>query len=185
MQADPVNLAWHPEYDYPLGEPDGPAVKTGTLYRRTFSSEKGSTVVSFNTTSNLGTIKWAAGEASGAKAAVCRERFAQPFASTSIWNVAIGSSAVFAPAALYTPSSRLPTQFHNDQEFVVRATLDLPLTPWIHQGDWSGDDHCKVTGQEVARLRLPAAWTTASDGGRSAAGQPNNNGMGVLLEDNE
>ena len=35
-------------------------------------------------------------------APVCRDRWLQPFASTSVWNSAIGAGAVFAPAGLYT-----------------------------------------------------------------------------------
>ncbi len=58
------------------------------------------------------------------------------------------------------------------------------LVPWINQGDWGADDHCAVTGKVVSYIGLPADWTTASDGGRSPANQPNNNAMGVLLPDN-
>ena len=32
----------------------------------------------------------------------CRDRYLQPFASTSIWNTAIGQNAVFMPASIYT-----------------------------------------------------------------------------------
>ena len=55
----------------------------------------------------------------------------------------------------------------------------------MDQGDWGSDDHCKVTGKVATKMRFPAAWTSASDGGRSAGNQPNNNAMGVLLLDNE
>ena len=121
----------------------------------------------------------------------CRDRFFEPFSSTSIWNVAIGESAKYAHAGIYLPDGPCgsppcneATDFHNDQDFFIRATPSDPLTPWIDQGDWGADDHCKVHGVEVARIPLPAAWTTASDAGRSAPGQPNNNAMGVLLLDN-
>ncbi len=44
--------------------------------------------------------------ATAAAAAVpCRDRLTQPFASTSIWNTAIGSNADFAPANIYPPST--------------------------------------------------------------------------------
>ena len=56
--------------------------------------------------------------------------------------------------------------------------------PWIDQGDWGADDHCKIAGKQVSTISLPSEWTTASDGGRSKAGQMNNNAMGVLLPDN-
>eukprot|EP00045_Choanoeca_perplexa_P006800 m.58790 g.58790 ORF g.58790 m.58790 type:complete len:427 (-) comp13792_c0_seq1:73-1353(-) len=39
----------------------------------------------------------------GSWAATCRDRFLHPFASSSIWNVAIGSDAEFVPANIYIP----------------------------------------------------------------------------------
>ena len=122
----------------------------------------------------------------------CRDRFLEPFSSTSIWNTAIGSCAEFSPAHLFGPG-REPTQFHNDQDFFLRVTEADPLTAWIDQGDWGGDDHCHVTGKVVSHLRFPQNWTSASDcGGQtdpakcsSKPNQPNNNAMGVLLADGE
>ena len=116
-------------------------------------------------------------------AAECRDRYLEPFSSSSIWNTAIGSDAAFAPTNLFARSDRYPTQFHNDQDFFLRVTDADPLTEWIDQGDWGADDHCKVTGNVVTSIHFPANFTTASDG--TAPGQPNNNAMGVLLPDNE
>eukprot|EP00756_Hemistasia_phaeocysticola_P054685 Hpha_TRINITY_DN30597_c0_g1::TRINITY_DN30597_c0_g1_i1::g.193617::m.193617 len=129
--------------------------------------------------------------ASKAAPAACRDRFLEPFASTSIWNTAIGSSAVFAPANLYT-KGREATSFHNDQDFFLRVSDADPLTDWKNQGDWGGDDHCHETGPVVGRIPFPRNWTSASDCDgqtdplkcRSLPGQPNNNAMGVLLPDN-
>lgn len=117
------------------------------------------------------------------RSVTCRDRFLEPFSSSSIWNTAIGAGAVFSPAELFG-DGREPTQFHNDQEFFLRATSKDPEVSWINQGDWSGDNHCKVTGKVVSTIRLPANFTTASDGGRSVANQSNNNAMGILLLDN-
>ena len=63
----------------------------------------------------------------------CRDRFLEPFSSSSIWNTAIGSGAVFAPANLFATPSRYPTQFHNDQDFILRVTDADPHTKWINQ----------------------------------------------------
>jgi hypothetical protein len=115
----------------------------------------------------------------------CRDRFIEPFSSSSIWNTAIGSQAKFKPANLFGSAPLFPSNFHNDQDFFLRVSDADPLVPWINQGDWGSDDHCKVTSAEASQIRLPRYWTTASDSGRSAPGQPNNNAMGVLLEDNE
>ena len=117
----------------------------------------------------------------------CRDRYREPFSSDSIWNTAIGSHAVFAPALLYPPG-REPTQFHNDQDFFLLQDAQAEAVEWVDQGDWGADDHCKRTGQVVASIRLPRAFTTASDCAaghcKSPANQPNNNAMGVLLADN-
>ena len=59
VQADPVEDAWRSEYERPLGKPTGLGVKTGDVWRRTFSSAHGTTVVTFNSTSNVGAIRWA------------------------------------------------------------------------------------------------------------------------------
>eukprot|EP00966_Prymnesium_polylepis_P304662 7038935-Prymnesium_polylepis.1 len=70
-------------------------------------------------------------------AQTCRDRFREPFASSSIWNVAIGSEAQFAHAKLFMPDGPCgsppcseATQFHNDQDFFLRASPEDPLTPW-------------------------------------------------------
>eukprot|EP01084_Bolivina_argentea_P038740 71636_1 len=47
---------WHAAYDKPLGEPVGAAFKNGTVYRRSFKS---GTTVTFDTSTNNGTIIWA------------------------------------------------------------------------------------------------------------------------------
>merc|ERR1719272_11242 len=96
--------------------------------------------------------------------AECRDRFLEPFSSSSIWNTAIGSDAVFAAADLF-PIGRLPSQFHNDQDFMLRVTDADPMTPWINQGDWGGDDHCTIqgAGTVVSHINFPENWTSASD----------------------
>ena len=38
----------------------------------------------------------------------CRDRLLQPFATSSIWNVAIGSDAVYLPAGIYPPTPPPP-----------------------------------------------------------------------------
>ena len=47
---------WHPEYDKPLGQPLGPAIKVNGIYSRSFKS---GTNVTFNTKTNTGKIDWA------------------------------------------------------------------------------------------------------------------------------
>ena len=49
-------VVWHPEYDKPLGAPTSDATKNGNVWTRSFAS---GTVVTFDVSSNEGTIKWA------------------------------------------------------------------------------------------------------------------------------
>lgn len=123
----------------------------------------------------------------------CRDRFQWPFAGTSIWNTPLGTGAHYAPAGLYPNTSAPvgsrygpPNEFHNDQDFFVLAKATDPQTPWINQGSWGPANHCTVVapGLPATNIPFPRDFTTASDGGRSAPWQDNNNAMGVLLPDN-
>ena len=93
----------------------------------------------------------------------------------------------------------------------MQTTVHDPQTVWINQGDWGADSKCAVQNHShsgaacssssrqldgcATEIRLPRAWTTASDctgradstgsNCRSAADQPNNNAMALLLPDNE
>lgn len=93
----------------------------------------------------------------------------------------------------------------------MRTSAHDPQTVWINQGDWGADDKCAVQNHSnsgsacssssrqldgcFSKIRLPREWTTASDcdgrpdssgsNCRSAANQPNNNAMALLLPDNE
>lgn len=102
-----------------------------------------------------------------------------------------------------------PGNFHNDQDFLIRVSSDDPLTDWVNQGDWGPDDKCTIQHGSasdkpcsaasrqldtcVTKIRFPRAWTSASDcdhpsdpsSCKSAANQPNNNAMALLLEDNK
>jgi hypothetical protein len=143
----------------------------------------------------------------------CRDRFLEPFSADSIWNTAIGDSAAFSAIALFAPGDYRgnPGNFHNDQDFIIRVTPDDPLTDWINQGDWGGDDHCALQTHSrsgvpcsdvdsslsnqldgcVSRIRLPRTWTSASDcvGGPAKSdasncyskGNQNNNNAMALL----
>ncbi len=52
---DTTPLTWHPEYDKPLGAPNGPAQYNAGVWTRSFAS---GTEVMFDTKKNKGTIKW-------------------------------------------------------------------------------------------------------------------------------
>uniref|UniRef100_A0A1X7VF50 Uncharacterized protein n=1 Tax=Amphimedon queenslandica TaxID=400682 RepID=A0A1X7VF50_AMPQE len=52
---DKSAFLWKPEYDKPLGAPNGPATYKNGVWRREFSR---GTTVEFDTSTNTGTIKW-------------------------------------------------------------------------------------------------------------------------------
>ncbi len=111
--------------------------------------------------------------------APCRDRFLQPFSSSSIWNSAIGSAASYVPAGLFTGADDLrgpPVQIHNDQDWIIRAKESDPLVEWIDDsGNFPGG--CAAGGRAAPeRLPFPADMQTDC--------VANNNGAGVLLPDN-
>ena len=114
--------------------------------------------------------------------AACRDPFLHPFSSDSIWNTAIGSSAVFAPANIYNESAPHdrgpPTNFHNDQDWIIRASPSDPLTRWINDaGQFPGMCTAQPSkGRAPAPpIRFPAALVTDCT--------PNNNAAAVLMPD--
>jgi hypothetical protein len=108
----------------------------------------------------------------------CRDRFLWPFNSSSVWNTAIGSDAVYVPAGIYDGASPIrgpPVEFHNDQDWILRVGPDDPFVPWLDQGGFPGS--CSSTGPQKATLQMPDGFVTDC--------VPNNNGAGVLQSDNE
>lgn len=75
-------------------------------------------------------------------AAACRDRWLQPFSSTSIWNTAIGSGAVFAPAHIY------------DADFFAQGGLGC---------------HLRVRGMSSRRTRCPGLPLNATQAACEAA----------------
>jgi hypothetical protein len=108
----------------------------------------------------------------------CRDRFYWPFNSSSIWNTAIGSSAVFLPANIYSGSGDfgLPVEIHNDQEWIIRTTYTDPIVQWIDDSN-NFPGMCTATGKFAPEMiPIPANFTTDC--------VANNNAAGVLLPDN-
>ncbi len=108
-------------------------------------------------------------------AETCRDRFTWPFASTSIWNMPVGSGALFDPAQLF-PSPATPASVFLDTEYFYATTDADPWTPWYHQGWWAGrTSHCTVIGPLVGEIQFPANATVTMGGNNAAA---------LLLPDN-
>lgn len=122
----------------------------------------------------------------------CRDRFLWPFSAQSIWNTAVGSSAVYHFANLFPdedPKSVLgpPANFHCDQDWALRAGSADPEAPWQDSysafpapnctGPFGHDNCCVATGLPVvSSLPLPVDAVTNCIA--------NNNAAALLLPDN-
>jgi hypothetical protein len=98
-------------------------------------------------------------------ATATRDPLHQPFASTSIWNMPIGSNAVFAPANID------PTPENNQYSYMPLADADQivlrpndPVTTIQYSSvGWSGGNRCTPTSSTVlAQVPMPASFVVPS-----------------------
>jgi hypothetical protein len=110
----------------------------------------------------------------------CRVPWDWPFTPASIWNTPIGSGADYRPAGIYAgaPGSRTgpPVQFHVDQDELVIATPEDPVTPWWDQGGFPGS--CVNGGALKGTMVLPFDYV-------NDCAVANNNGAGLLQPDGD
>ena len=78
-----------------------------------------------------------------------RNKYLWPFASTSIWNMPIGSGAVYVPAHIAAPTIQTLT---SDQDIIVMDPT-APLMPLVHNGaGWGGGNRCTAGGPTLASV---------------------------------
>ncbi|KAA0024868.1 hypothetical protein [Antrihabitans cavernicola] len=112
------------------------------------------------------------------KAAGARDPLQQPFASTSFWNMPIGSGATYAPANLPSdprgdPWSTMP---QNDPTHII-FTPSAPVTN-IYYSDaaWTGKNRCaKTSNQVLLSVPLPSNYVVPNSLG--------NEGSTFLMQD--
>jgi uncharacterized protein YjdB len=110
-----------------------------------------------------------------------RDPFLWPFTQTSIWNMPIGSAAVYEPAGLL-PVTDFPNQapywrggIAVDDEPIIIASATDPIVSVYNTTDWSY--RCNTTSNTGKQIHFPANQTFASpDGG---GGTPNYSGATV------
>jgi hypothetical protein len=98
------------------------------------------------------------GGSGGGSSAGSRDPLKQPFASTSIWNMPIGSGATYVPANLS------PNPAGNEFAFMPGADSEqIVLTPTAPLTDiryssaaWSGADRCVTGGAVIAQVPMPS-----------------------------
>lgn len=95
-----------------------------------------------------------------------RDALKQPFATTSIWNMPIGSGAVYVPANLPTTPNNdpwAPMPMIDDEHIVL--TPSAPLTNiYYSSAGWTGANRCASTGGILTQVPIPSDYI-----------QPNNN----------
>jgi hypothetical protein len=89
-----------------------------------------------------------------------RDPRVQPFASTSIWNMPIGSGAVFAPANLGDdPGGNVWATMPgiDDEHIVLRPTAPMTNVGYSDAG-WSGKKRCNATGGVLVQVPIPSDY---------------------------
>lgn len=100
------------------------------------------------------------GSAPARAAESARDPLKWPFASTSIWNMPIGSDAVYVPAKLAAiPGNDKWAPMPQIDDEIIILEPDAPLTP-IYRSDaaWTGKDRCQATGDLLMEVRVPADY---------------------------
>jgi hypothetical protein len=95
-----------------------------------------------------------------------RDPLKWPFASDSIWNMPIGSDAVYVPANLSaTPGDDkwAPMPLIDDEIIVLEP--DAPITPiFMSQAGWTGKNRCDPTGGFLMEAPIPADFVVPNTG---------------------
>lgn len=103
-----------------------------------------------------------------------------PFASSSIWNMPIGSGASYVASGLHYTTTPDSTEYwydmpQSDHERIV-LTPAAPLTDvYISTVGWSGGNRCAATGGVFFAAPIPAGYVVANS--------TDNNGAAILLAD--
>lgn len=103
-----------------------------------------------------------------------------PFASSSVWNMPIGSGARYVAAGLHFTTTPNSTEYWydlplSDHERII-LTPSAPLTGvYISNVGWSGGNRCNSQGALFFQAPLPAAFVVPNS--------TENNGAAILLAD--
>lgn len=104
-----------------------------------------------------------------------RNPLQQPFARTSIWNIPIGTGAVYVPANLDpTPGSGpdfpeyAPMPHSDDEHIILRPNAPLTDLRYSDAG-WTGQDRCVATGGVLAQVPIPTNYTVPHNDTNSMA----------------
>jgi len=98
-----------------------------------------------------------------------RDALEWPFASTSIWNMPIGSGAIYVPANLsanFGNGAGMPQV--DDERIVLKPTAPLTAINYSSAG-WSGADRCPATGGLLVSVPMPTDYIVPNGNANSCA----------------
>jgi hypothetical protein len=99
-----------------------------------------------------------------------RDPLRQPFATTSIWNMPVGSQARYADPRIRFDRLGASTKLTKLDEEIIVLRPAAPLTPVLHSdAGWTGRSRCAGQGPEVARVPLPQDLVLPSNGENGSA----------------
>jgi hypothetical protein len=89
-----------------------------------------------------------------------RDPLKQPFASSSIWNMPIGSSAVFKAANISpNPGNNIYAAMPGADEEHLLLNSSSPMTNINYSSvGWSGGDRCVATGSLLTQIPMPSGY---------------------------
>ncbi len=108
-------------------------------------------------------------------APLTRDAFAQPFASSSIWNTPIGSNAVYVAANIVATTG---TTLESDNDVIVLEPSAQSTAIDLNTADWSGASRCVPEGGALFSAPIPPSFVVPDP-----ASQTPNSGLAVLLAD--
>jgi hypothetical protein len=98
-----------------------------------------------------------------------RDPLKQPFASTSIWNMPIGSGAQYVPANLQSNFGSGAGMPQIDDEYIIMKPT-APLTKVMYSSaGWSGANRCNATGSELISVPMPSNFIVPNAGTNASA----------------
>lgn len=99
-----------------------------------------------------------------------RDPLKQPFASNSIWNMPIGSAAVYKPANLSgNPANNIWATMPGADEEHLFFTPTAPLTAINYSSvGWSGGNRCGATGGLLVSVPMPSNYVIPNNNGNTA-----------------
>ena len=100
-----------------------------------------------------------------------RDPLKWPFASNSIWNMPIGSGAVYVPANLpAVPGGDIwaPMPQIDDERIVLRPTAPLTNINYSSAA-WTGADRCGATGGLLTQVPMPSDYIIPNSNTNSSA----------------